>query len=55
MTDTRQMIVELTGPDWEPFGQTKWYAQRGQLFDFGATELEAVQALLALEAKEKAK
>lgn len=38
----------LTGEDWEPTAATKFYAQAGDTYAFGATELEAVNTLMAL-------
>jgi len=43
--------IGLTGPDWQPNAATRYYAQRGKLFAFGATELFAVEALLNAEQK----
>lgn len=41
------VVIEsgLTGPDWEPTAATKFYAQCGKRFEFGATEAEAIAKL----------
>src|SRR5690606_28638257 len=44
----------LTGPDWEPDDDTRYFAQRGGEFAFGSTAVEAVQLLKAYEAEEEA-
>jgi hypothetical protein len=50
------IVIDLTGPDWEPNAQEKYYAQRGAgKYAFGATEQEALQALLEAESKEQSK
>lgn len=36
----------LTGPDWEPTAETKYYAVWGTEFDFGPTPWDAVAALM---------
>lgn len=44
----------LTGPDWEPDDDTRYFAQRGGEFSFGPTAVEAVQQLKKDEAEEEA-
>lgn len=39
------VTVGLTGPDWEPTPSTKYYAQLGKEYAFGATKREAISAL----------
>lgn len=44
------ILIEETGPDWEPDASMRFYAQRGDWkFAFGATESEALANLLRSE------
>lgn len=43
------IIIEETGPDWEPTALTAFYAQRGKLYAFGRDEQEALSKLLEAE------
>jgi hypothetical protein len=38
-----------TGPDWEPTDATRYYAQRGKVFEFGPTPEAAIAKLLQSE------
>lgn len=46
-TVTAKFVVDvgLTGPDWEPTPDMKYYAQLGKEYEFGPTKREAIAAL----------
>lgn len=43
---TALATIGLTGEDWLPSTKTKHYAQFGEIFSFGATEIEAIVNLI---------
>ena len=43
--DEDGIILGFTGPDWEPTGDTLYFAQRGDKFAFGPNALAARRAL----------
>lgn len=46
--DVLPVVIGETGPDWEPTEATKYYAQLGERYAFGATPAEALNNLFTV-------
>jgi len=44
--DSLDITIGETGKDWQPTKEIKYYAQKGAIYAFGATEIAALTLLL---------